>query len=151
MASVESHKGAALGSRLTIKFFVVTEQRAKRDLPTTRSLSTLDVIAGSIPQRLVLPTFPCVDYTSRGNTGGLHSISQFNLPLYCTNYFAGKLKAPAPGFCVLMTQGYKETCCQRGEARRGLIRSPIKNQIHSPYSQLTSPVPPGLVLTINSP
>ena len=27
---------------------------------------------GPIPQRLVLPTFPCVDYISRGNTEGLH-------------------------------------------------------------------------------
>ena len=47
MTSVESHKGATLASRLTIRFFVVTEERAKGDLPSTRPLSTLDVIAGS--------------------------------------------------------------------------------------------------------
>ena len=47
MTSVESHKGAALASRLTIRFLVVTEERAKGDLPTTWSLSTLDVFAGS--------------------------------------------------------------------------------------------------------
>ena len=28
---------------------------------------------GPIPQRLALPTLPCVDYISRGNTGGLKS------------------------------------------------------------------------------
>ena len=28
---------------------------------------------GPIPQCLFLPTFPCVDYISRGITGGLHS------------------------------------------------------------------------------
>ena len=45
------------------------------DLPTTRlDLSQLSMSSlGPIPQRLVLPTFPCVDYISRGNTGGLHS------------------------------------------------------------------------------
>ena len=47
MDSVESHKGAALASRITIRFLVVTEGRAKGDLPSTRSLSTHDVIAES--------------------------------------------------------------------------------------------------------
>jgi len=32
IASVESHKGATLASRLTIRFFVVTEESAKEDL-----------------------------------------------------------------------------------------------------------------------
>ena len=43
--SMESHKGATLASRLTIRFLFVTEERAKGDLPTTRSLSTLGAIA----------------------------------------------------------------------------------------------------------
>ena len=44
-------------------------------MPTTRlDLSQLLMSSlGPIPQRLVLLTFPCVDYISRGNTGGLHS------------------------------------------------------------------------------
>ena len=58
--SMESHKGPALASRLTIRFLVVTEKRTKSNLPKTRFLSTLDVIAGTHS-----PTFGPSDISQR--------------------------------------------------------------------------------------
>ena len=69
MASVESHKGAALDTGLTIGFLVVTEKRAKRIFQQPGLSQLLMSSLGPIPQRTVLPTFPSADYISRGNTG----------------------------------------------------------------------------------
>ena len=47
MTDVESHKGATLASRLTIRFLVVTEERAKRICQQPGLSQLFDVIAGS--------------------------------------------------------------------------------------------------------
>ena len=46
MADVESHKGAALASRLAVRFFVVAEERAKRIFQQPGLSQLFDVIAG---------------------------------------------------------------------------------------------------------
>ena len=44
---------------------------------------------------------------------------------YCT----GKLRAPS--FCIPKTKGYGGTLSRRSEARRGLIHTPVEQQIIS--------------------
>ena len=81
MASVESHKGATLASRLTIRFLVVTEERAKGDLPTTRSLSTLDVIAGSHSPALGPPDISLRRLYQQGKYRRITLIGDLDRPL----------------------------------------------------------------------
>ena len=69
MIGLESHMGATLSSRLTIRFLVVTEERAKGICQQPGLSQLLMPSLGPIPQRLVLPTFLGVDYISRENTG----------------------------------------------------------------------------------
>ena len=78
MASVESHKGATLVSRLTIRFLVATEERAKKICQQPGLSELLMSSLGPFPQRLVLPTFPRADYISRGEIQGTHLITEQN-------------------------------------------------------------------------
>ena len=36
----------------------------------------------------------------------------------------------APGFSILSSRGHEETLSQRGEARRGLIQTPVNGSAH---------------------
>ena len=41
-----------------------------------------------------------------------------------------------PGFCVMRCKDYENTCSKRGETRRGLIQTSVKQKNHLSYSQL---------------
>ena len=41
-----------------------------------------------------------------------------------------------PGFCIPKSNGYEATCSPRGEARRGLIQTSVKQQENFSYSEL---------------
>ena len=65
MAAVKSHKGATLASGLTIRILCCDRGESEGDLPTTRSLSTLDVITGPHSPALGPSDIPSADYISK--------------------------------------------------------------------------------------